>query len=132
MATGSGSPWGGDLGQERGGGCSAGQLSVNWLQKCHLHSEILARVLGMSCCQGGGASGHWAGTCAQDGSEGMFASHRAVETPEQPRALHIHPDCPKAGGTQEVQPQHLALCNDGTEGGGTISQREGLRPFPAW
>lgn len=31
----------------------------------------------------------------------------------QPRALHIHPAFPKAGGTQEMQPQGLALWNDG-------------------
>lgn len=106
-------PLGGDLGQERGGGCSAGLPSANWLKKCHLHSEILTQVLGEVLLPGWGCQ--WADTCAQDGSEGMSASHHAMETPEQPCALHIHAAFPKAGGTQEVQPQHLALCNDGAQ-----------------
>lgn len=39
-------PLGGDMGQERGGGCSAGQLPENWLKKCQLHSEILIQTSG--------------------------------------------------------------------------------------
>lgn len=42
------------MGQERGGGCSAGQPSVNWLKKCHLNSEILTQVLGDALLPGWG------------------------------------------------------------------------------